>query len=172
MGVSPETLRRTNLGCLQTGSRINLERAVSVATRMGGHFVQGHVDTIAKIVSVVPDGNALTFRFQPREREILKYIVEKGYVTIDGTSLTVTKVAENGDDHGWWEIMLIAYTQVKVALAKKGKDDLVNVEVDMVGKYIEKVVRDYFQGSDKGEAVVLERIVSQLVDEKLKTIRT
>ena len=67
---------------------------------MGGHFVQGHVDTIATIESITPDGNALTFRFKPRDPSVLRYIVEKGYVTIDGASLTVTKV-EDGPE-GWW----------------------------------------------------------------------
>ena len=76
VGVAPETLRRTNLGSLKTGSPVNLERAVSADTRMGGHFVQGHVDTVAKILSVTPDGNALVFRLQPREKDVLRYIVE------------------------------------------------------------------------------------------------
>ncbi|KAF6239678.1 hypothetical protein HO173_002224 [Letharia columbiana] len=116
VGVSPETLRRTNLGSLTQSSPVNLERAVSATTRMGGHFVQGHVDTIAKILSVTPDGNSLVFRLQPREKEVLRYVVEKGYVTLDGASLTVTAV---DDKAGWWEVMLIAYTQERVVMAAK-----------------------------------------------------
>jgi len=168
VGVAPETLRRTNLGSLKNGSHVNLERAVSASTRMGGHFVQGHVDTIATIQSVTPDGNALTFRFKPRDPAVLRYIVEKGYVTIDGASLTVTKV-EDGPE-GWWEVMLIAYTQEKVVTAAKKPGEHVNVEVDQVGKYVEKSVAGYFEGTTNGEFAILEKMVSKLVDERLKRL--
>lgn len=168
IGVAPETLRRTNLGALKQGSKVNLERAVSAETRMGGHFVQGHVDTIATIQSVTPDGNALTFRFKPRDASILRYIVEKGYVTIDGASLTVTRVQDGPE--GWWEVMLIAYTQEKVVTASKKPGEDVNVEVDQVGKYVEKSVTGYFDGSANGEFAILEKMVSKLVDERLKAL--
>ncbi|KAF1947952.1 Lumazine-binding protein [Clathrospora elynae] len=168
IGCAPETLRRTNLGSLQEGSKVNLERAVSAETRMGGHFVQGHVDTIATIESVTPDGNALTFRFKPRDPAVLRYIVEKGYVTIDGASLTVTKVQDS--PHGWWEVMLIAYTQEKVVTASKKPGEDVNVEVDQVGKYVEKSVAGYFEGAANGEFAILEKMVAKLVDERLKTL--
>lgn len=135
---------------------------------MGGHFVQGHVDTIASIVSVTPDGNALTFRFKPRDSAVLRYIVEKGYVTIDGASLTVTNVQDGPD--GWWEVMLIAYTQEKVVTAAKKSGDHVNVEVDQVGKYVEKSVAGYFEGAANGEFAILEKMVNKLVDEKLKSL--
>jgi len=168
IGAAPETLRRTNLGSLKEGSKVNLERAVSSTTRMGGHFVQGHVDTIATIESITPDGNALTFRFKPRDPSVLRYIVEKGYVTIDGASLTVTKV-EDGPE-GWWEVMLIAYTQEKVVTASKKPGDDVNVEVDQVGKYVEKSVVGYFEGAANGEIAILEKMVAKLVDERLKAL--
>lgn len=168
IGCAPETLRRTNLGSLKEGSKVNLERAVSANTRMGGHFVQGHVDTIATIESVTPDGNALTFRFKPRDTSVLRYIVEKGYVTIDGASLTVTKVQDGPE--GWWEVMLIAYTQEKVVTASKKPGEDVNVEVDQVGKYVEKSVAGYFEGSSNGEFAILEKMVSKLVDERLKAL--
>ena len=169
VGVAPETLRRTNLGSLKESQHVNLERAVSASTRMGGHFVQGHVDTIAKILSVKPDGEALTFRVQPREKEVLRYVVEKGYVTLDGASLTVTKV---NDKEGWWEVMLISYTQEKVVMGGKREGEEINVEVDMVGKYVEKSVRGYFDGLDGVEGKsggVLEKIVGRVVDERLKS---
>jgi riboflavin synthase len=168
IGCAPETLRRTNLGSLKQGSKVNLERAVSANTRMGGHFVQGHVDTTATIQSVTPDGNALTFRFKPRDPAVLRYIVEKGYVTIDGASLTVTKV-EDGPE-GFWEVMLIAYTQEKVVTASKKPGEEVNVEVDQVGKYVEKSVAGYFEDGSKGEFAILEKMVSKLVDERLKAL--
>ncbi|KZF19719.1 riboflavin synthase [Xylona heveae TC161] len=167
VGVAPETLRRTNLGSLKEGSRVNLERAVSASTRMGGHFVQGHVDTVATILAVTPDGNALTFRLQPRDKSILRYVVEKGYVTLDGASLTVTKVVDGED--GWWEVMLIAYTQERVVMASKKPGDLVNVEVDMVGKYVEKSVAGYFESKPGSSDIpILEKMVARIVDEKLK----
>lgn len=168
IGCAPETLRRTNLGALTRGSKVNLERAVSAHTRMGGHFVQGHVDTTAAIQSVTPDGNALTFRFKPRDPAVLRYIVEKGYVTIDGASLTVTRV-EDGPE-GFWEVMLIAYTQEKVVTAGKKAGEDVNVEVDQVGKYVEKSVAGYFEDGAKGEFAILEKMVAKLVDERLKAL--
>lgn len=169
VGVAPETLRRTNLGSLVEGQRLNLERAVNASTRMGGHFVQGHVDTIATIVSSTPDGEALTLRLKPRDKRILRYIVEKGYVTLDGASLTVTAV---NDVESWWEIMLIAYTQEHVVTAAKKSGDEVNVEVDMVGKYVEKSVLVYFEGLNESNAngqagSMLESMVNRMVEQKM-----
>lgn len=92
------------------------------------------MDTIATILCTTPDGNAITFRLQPRDRSVLRYIVKKGYVTLDGASLTITNV---DDEEGWWEVMLIAYTQEKVVMGKKAQGEDVNVEVDMVGKYVD-----------------------------------
>ncbi|KAK3696179.1 Riboflavin synthase alpha chain [Vermiconidia calcicola] len=166
VGVSPETLRLTNLGSLKETSGVNLERAVRADTRMGGHFVQGHVDTIASILKTTPDGNAITFRLQPRDKSILRYVVKKGYVTLDGASLTVTNV---DDEEGWWEIMLIAYSQEKVVMAKKKRGDDVNVEVDMVGKYVEKSVAAYFEGSAWDGGSMMEKMVQRMVDERLKS---
>ncbi|KAK4620227.1 Riboflavin synthase [Fulvia fulva] len=165
VGVSPETLRRTNLGSLKEGSGVNLERAVSGSTRMGGHFVQGHVDTIATILKTTPDGNAVTFRLQPKDKGVLRYIVEKGYVTLDGASLTITNV---NDDEGWWEVMLIAYTQEKIVMGGKKEGQDVNVEVDMVGKYVEKSVKAYFETNAGDGGAVLEKMVQRIVDGRLK----
>ena len=138
---------------------------------MGGHFVQGHVDTIAKILSVTPDGNAKTYRLKPRDQRILRYIVEKGYVTLDGASLTVTRVEDaKGEEGGWWEVMLIAYTQEKVVMGAKEAGQDVNVEVDMVGKYVERCVGAYFTGESAGGQagiVGIEDLVRRLVDERL-----
>ncbi|KAG9245891.1 riboflavin synthase alpha chain [Calycina marina] len=164
VGVAPETLRRTNLGSLVKDANVNLERAVSATTRMGGHFVQGHVDTVATILSITPDGNSLTFRLQPRDRGVLRYVVEKGYVTLDGASLTVTKVEDN---EGWWEVMLIAYTQEKVVTAGKKPGEGVNVEVDQIGKYVEKAVEGFFEKGVGGEPAILEKMVKRLVDARL-----
>lgn len=134
---------------------------------MGGHFVQGHVDTVAEIIQKQADGEAISFRFRPRKggEGVLRWIVEKGFVALDGTSLTVTGVKDGVD--GWFEVMLITYTQEKVVISSKEVGDEVNVEVDMVGKYVEKSVRGYFEG-EGGTMPVLERMVERLVDERLK----
>ncbi|EEH39745.1 riboflavin synthase alpha chain [Paracoccidioides lutzii Pb01] len=171
VGIAPETLRRTNLGSLTKGSGVNLERSVTASTRIGGHFVQGHVDTTAKILSVTPDGNALTFRLQPRDKGVLRYVVEKGYVTLDGASLTATKVLDG--EEGWFEIMLIAYTQEKIVTSKKKPGDEVNVEIDIVGKYVERSVQCYFERQGNGnEFAILEKMVGRLVEEKLRRTST
>ncbi|MCJ1335196.1 Riboflavin synthase alpha chain [Bachmanniomyces sp. S44760] len=176
VGISPETLRRTNLGRLIRSSPLNLERAVGASTRMGGHFVQGHVDTVATVISVTPDGNARTFRLRPRRGDegILRYVVEKGYVTLDGASLTITNVFDGGErEEGWWEVMLIAYTQERVVMGEKKAGEEVNVEVDMVGKYVEKSVRGYFEGlegQEGGSIQILEKMVGRMVNERLKTV--
>ncbi|KAI6093842.1 Lumazine-binding protein [Hypoxylon rubiginosum] len=161
VGIAPETLRLTNLGELKKESNVNLERAVRADTRMGGHFVQGHVDTTAEIVNVREDGNALTFRFSPKSLDVLKYIVFKGYVALDGTSLTVTQV---NDTEGWFEVMLIAYTQEKVVVAQKKAGESVNVEVDVLAKYAEKSMAGYL-GTQSEILVkpILEEMVQNLV---------
>lgn len=132
--------------------------------------MQGHVDTVATITSIVPDGNALVFRFTPRDKGVLKYIVEKGYVTIDGASLTVTRVVDgNGQgEEGFWEVMLIAYTQEKIVTAGKKVGEEVNVEIDIVGKYVEKSVSAYLGGASGGDFGVLEKMVGRIVEEKLR----
>ncbi|KAN0116922.1 Lumazine-binding protein [Hyaloscypha variabilis] len=168
VGVAPETLRRTNLGSLKQGSNVNLERAVSASTRMGGHFVQGHVDTVATILKIEPDGNAKTFRFQPKDKSVLKYIVEKGYVTLDGASLTITKV---NDEEAWWEVMLIAYTQEKIVISSKKPAEEVNVEVDQIGKYVEKAVEGYFLKGSSGEPAILQKMVERIVDARIQSVK-
>jgi riboflavin synthase len=167
VGVAPETLRRTNLGSLQQGDKVNLERAVSVGSRLG-HYVQGHVDTIATILSVTSDnGKALILRLRPRDFSVLKYIVEKGYVAIDGASLTVTAVVDGPE--GWWEVMLIQYTQGKIVTAAKKAGDEVNIEVDCIGRNVEKSVAAYFEEKISGNTTVLEKMVNRIVESKLRT---
>lgn len=160
MGIAPETLRLTNLGNLAQGSRVNLERAVRADTRMGGHFVQGHVDTIATISARTPDGNAVTLRFAPRDKQVLRYVVHKGFIALDGASLTLTRV---NDEEGWWEVMLIAYTQERIVTAAKAVGETVNVEVDMTAKYVEKSLQGYLAGLDEREGGFLQKTVRRLV---------
>ncbi|KAM7206628.1 putative riboflavin synthase [Rhypophila sp. PSN 637] len=168
VGIAPETLRLTDLGALIQNSRVNLERAVRADTRMGGHFVQGHVDTTCTITKMTPDGNAITIRFSPTNKEVMRYVVYKGFIALDGTSLTITKV---NDAEGWWEVMLIAYTQERVVIAGKKVGDTVNVEVDMTAKYVEKSLTGYLEGlegqSEGGGMGLLEKMVERIVAQKL-----
>jgi riboflavin synthase len=150
------------LGKLKEGSKVNLERAVTAHTRLGGHMVQGHVDTVAIIAETRPDGEAKVFRFKPNDPKAVRYIVEKGFICVDGASLTVTAV---NDAEGWFEVMLVAYTQSKIVTASKEVGEEVNLEVDQVGKYVEKGVNAWFDGqTNEG----LSRLVAKLVDERLK----
>lgn len=128
--------------------------------------MQGHVDTTADIIDKREDGNAITLRLQPRDRRVLRWVVEKGYVCLDGASLTVTKVVDGLE--GWWEVMLIAYTQERIVTAGKKVGESVNVEVDQIGKYVEKAVEGYFESRSGGEMQVLERMVERIVQRKLE----
>lgn len=135
-GLAAETLRCTSLGDLAAGGGVNLERSLAADGRFGGHVVQGHVDGTGTITAVTPDADALTYTVA-MERRLMKYIVRKGYVAIDGTSLTVVDVTDDG-----FTFMMIPYTQEHVALAAKRAGERVNVEVDITGKYIEKIVAE------------------------------
>lgn len=133
--VMHETLNRSNLKFLKVGSRVNLERALKVNDRLGGHIVSGHVDKVAKIISTKKDDNAVWFEFESG-RDILKYIVEKGSVAIDGLSLTVAKVTQ-----GSFFISAIPHTLAITTLGDKKTGDTVNVEVDLIGKYVENLIK-------------------------------
>ena len=134
VGVMPETLRRTNLGALRVGDALNLERPLQPESRLGGHFVQGHIDSTGQVASVAVDGTALAVRITTSP-DILKYVVEKGFIAIDGVSLTVTQV----DDAGFG-VGLISYTQDNIARGLKTVGHTVNLEVDVLAKYVEKLV--------------------------------
>lgn len=137
VGLSPETRSRTNLASLKPGSSVNLERSVTPTTRMGGHFVQGHVDTTGVITQYQTDADAVwvTVRL---DQKYMHYLVPKGFIALDGASLTVVDV---GDD--WFRIVLIAYTQQHITLPQQPVGYAVNVEVDIVGKYVERMVQHY-----------------------------
>ncbi|KAJ2690524.1 Riboflavin synthase alpha chain [Coemansia sp. RSA 1285] len=171
VGLAPETLSRTNLGALQPGDRVNLERALAAGHRFGGHFVQGHVDTTAQIIEKTPDENSLWLKMRVRDaRRFMRYIVPKGFIAIDGTSLTVCDV---DDKDGWFSIMLIAYTQSHVVLPAKNEGDLVNIEVDMLGKYVEKVTASILGASTDASAPnadsYVETIVKRVLASKKET---
>jgi len=134
-GLAPETLSRTNLESLPVAGSVNLERALLPTTRMGGHFVQGHVDGTGSISRFDIDNDALWVTIKAPE-SIMPYVVPKGYITLDGTSLTVVEV---GDD--WFNVTLVAYTQQHIILPKKAIGDAVNIEVDVLGKYVERLLQ-------------------------------
>jgi riboflavin synthase len=134
VGLSPETQQRTNLGERRTGDALNLERAVPVGGRLGGHYVQGHVDGVGRVVEKQPEGDSLRVWFTAPP-ELLRYIVVKGYICIDGISLTVTDRA--GDRFG---VALVAYTQQMVTLPNKPVGAAVNLEVDVIAKYVESLL--------------------------------
>ncbi|GAA0161351.1 transferase [Lithospermum erythrorhizon] len=140
VGLAPETLRKTSLVELGRGSVVNLERAVCPSTRMGGHFVQGHVDGTGEIVSLTPEGDSLWVKVRV-EKELLRYIVPKGFIAVDGASLTVVDVF---DDEGCFNFMLVAYTQNNIVIPLKKVGQKVNVEVDILGKYVERLLSSGF----------------------------
>ena len=131
--VMPETMRRTNLGTLNPGSAVNLERAMSANGRFGGHIVSGHIDGTGQIKSLKKEGNAVWVQISAKP-EILKYIVEKGSIAIDGISLTVAKVS--GQD---FSVSVIPHTGAETTLLHKKTGDIVNLECDIIAKYVEKL---------------------------------
>ncbi|KAL9190983.1 hypothetical protein ACHAXT_000689 [Thalassiosira profunda] len=140
VGLAPETLRKTNLGTYapQSQQRVNLERASEIGGRNSGHFVQGHVDGVGTIVDRWVDENSLFFKVS-MPHEHMRYIVPKGFIAIDGTSLTVCDVKSEGPDgDNWFTFMLVEYTQKKIIIPSKQVGDTVNIEVDVLGKYSER----------------------------------
>ena len=133
--VMPETLRRSNLGQLKTGSKVNLERAMAADGRFGGHIVAGHIDGTGTIRSMQPEGNAVLVTISAAP-ELLRYVVEKGSIAIDGISLTVAAVDGEG-----FSVSTIPHTVAQTNLSQRRRGDPVNLETDVVGKYIEKLLR-------------------------------
>ena len=130
--VIPETLRRTNLRMLGKGDRVNLERAIKAGGRFGGHFVQGHIDGVG-VVRDIRGGEERRMRVEA-PRELTKYIVDKGFIAVDGVSLTV--ISPRGK---FFEIALVPFTLKKTNLGLKKPGDVVNLEVDIIAKYVEKL---------------------------------
>jgi len=134
MDVSAETLRCTGLGDLKPGSRVNLERCLTLGKLLGGHLVSGHVDGTGRIVSIKPEGDSKLFTFEVAPEQA-RYIVEKGSVAIDGTSLTVFSLKDNS-----FSVEVIPHTLRCTTLGFKQAGDSVNIENDMLVKYVEKIV--------------------------------
>jgi riboflavin synthase len=132
--LSPETLRRTTLGALRAGDRVHLERAVRLGDRMGGHLVAGHVDEVGRIASVAPlgDGRWMGFAVSPANG---RYLIEKGSVAVDGVSLTVAELTPHG-----FAVALIPVTLRKTTLGSRAVGGRVNIEFDMIAKYVERLI--------------------------------
>ncbi|MDB4964857.1 MAG: riboflavin synthase, alpha subunit [Myxococcales bacterium] len=135
--VGPETIARTTLGKLGEGARVNLERPLRVGDRLGGHMVAGHVDGVGRIASLQPRAEAVDVVVQA-PGELLRYVIEKGSIAVDGISLTVNAV-----DDATFTVSLIPHTQTATTLSDKGLGGVVNLEVDLIGKYVEKLVGGY-----------------------------
>lgn len=140
--VMPETMRRSNLGELRIGSSVNLERALQLSSRLGGHLVSGHIDGTARIVNRRVEDNAIWITIEASSK-LLRYIIEKGSITIDGVSLTVACV-----DNCSFQVSVIPHTQEETTLVNKPIGTLVNIENDMIAKYIEKLIKGE-QGASK-----------------------
>jgi len=137
--VVEESLSRTTLGELVVSSPVNLERPMTATGRFDGHIVQGHVDGIGVVVAIAPEGDASRVRIEV-SRDTARYIVEKGSITIDGTSLTVTGLSSIGAEPAWFEVVLIPHTLDVTVFGTRSAGSRVNLEVDVIAKYVERLI--------------------------------
>jgi len=151
--VMNETLERSSLGILKTGDKVNLERAMSANGRFGGHIVSGHIDGTGKIIEMKKDGIAVWYKIAASEK-ILHYVVEKGSIAIDGISLTIAKV-----DNECFSVSVIPHTAKQTVLSDKKTGDIVNLENDIVGKYVEKLIEPKL--SDKRKSNITLEFLSE-----------
>jgi len=133
--VMPETLRRTNLGKLRTGGDINLERALNLGGQVGGHLVQGHVDDTGTLVSITAEGEALLMKFEA-PAEVIRFLVHKGFIAVDGVSLTIAELGTSS-----FTVSVVGFTRENTILGGKKPGDTVNLEVDILAKYVERLCR-------------------------------
>lgn len=148
--VMHETLNRSSLGALQKGSHVNLERAMLANGRFGGHIVSGHIDGTGTIGSIQKDDNALWYTILA-DAKLLRYIVEKGSVTIDGISLTVADVQSDR-----FAVSLIPHTAKVTVLGEKRTGDIVNLETDIIGKYVEKLMKPAVEETKQKSGITME----------------
>ena len=153
--ASLETLKRSTLGEFRAGSRVNLERALAVGERLGGHMVQGHVDGTGELLSVNPEGNAYRMRFW-FPRELGRYIAIKGSITVDGISLTVAGLGAD-----WFEVAIIPHTWRETILSELKNGDAVNLEVDVLAKYVERLMT-----ADKDAAEAESKLTIEYLQEQ------
>ncbi|WP_238905356.1 riboflavin synthase [Clostridium sp. YIM B02506] len=151
--VMGETVRRSNLGTLKKGDKVNLERAMAANSRFGGHIVSGHIDGKGKITSYEKEGNAVWITIDA-DREILKYVVEKGSIAIDGISLTVAYVDEKK-----FKVSIIPHTSEETTLLKKKIGEEVNLECDVIGKYVEKLL-GFNKKNDEKKSITMDFLIN------------
>ncbi len=131
--IMPETLVRTNLGLLRAGDKVNLERPLALGGQLGGHLVQGHVDDTGRVASIKRDGRTIIIRFEASP-EVMRYVVDKGFIAVDGVSLTIVAKDTNS-----FQVSVVDYTQKHITLGSRQVGDLVNLEVDIIAKYVEQL---------------------------------
>lgn len=148
--VMAETMRRSNLKNLRIGSHVNLERAVAVGARLGGHLVSGHIDNVGVIQNYEKEDNAVWITIKPPET-LMRYIVLKGSIAVDGVSLTVANLAE---EH--FMVSIIPHTKEETTLIGKKIGELVNLECDMIGKYIERLISRTPEGKQQKEDISMD----------------
>lgn len=134
--IMPETMKHTSLGCLKRGDQVNLERAMLVGTRFGGHIVSGHVDGTGTILSRQNNGNAVLFRIKPNDLSLLRYMILRGSITVNGISLTLVDVTDND-----FCVSIIPHTLDHTSLGVRRAGDMVNLECDVIGKYVERLMQ-------------------------------
>jgi len=147
--VMPQTYRHSNLSELGSGSPVNLERAMTAGGRFGGHLVQGHVDGTGRIRAVTPDANAVVFAIAPQDPSLLRTVVPQGSVTLDGISLTVAGVDREA---GQFTVSIIPHTLRMTALQHKRRGDTVNIENDILGKYVDHLLALRLGGTEPESA--------------------
>ena len=142
--IMPETLSRTNLGRLRSGDRVNLERPLALGGELGGHLVQGHVDNTGRVAAITRDGDSTIIRFETSP-EVMSFIVPKGFIAVDGISLTVTN-----RDSTSFRVSIVDYTRQHTTLGEKQPGDVVNLEVDIIAKYVEQLSQKQHTGITAG----------------------
>jgi riboflavin synthase len=158
LDVGPETIQRTTLGELQAGAAVNLERPLRMGDRLGGHLVAGHVDAVGRIERLTARGEAVDV-FVTTESALLRYVVEKGSIAVDGISLTVNQVDGRG-----FSVSIIPHTQTATTLTQKKAGASVNLEVDLIGKYVEKLVAPHLEQA-RGQSLLETLKENGYVDE-------
>jgi len=155
-GVAPETVRKTNLAKLCPGSKVNIERAAKMGDRNSGHYVQGHVDGTGEIIEKTGEGESLWIRVKVSDPvNMMTGIVSKGYIAVDGASLTICDVDASA---GTFNFMLVAHTQLHVIIPQKDIGDLVNLEVDVMGKFVQQSMKSLAERVNKIEYSMQEKL--------------
>lgn len=158
--VSPETLQRSTLGSLAARGRVNLERALAAGDRFGGHIVAGHVDATLAVIGVARSGDFWTFTFALAP-EWARYVVEKGSIALDGVSLTVAALRESSFD-----VAVVPHTLETTTLGERKAGDLVNVEVDVLGKYVERLLEGRLDADSHRESTARDARLKSLLEER------